>query len=381
MALSAFVKQDYGWEHAVCISFLVIALTLMLDRLFRLNAKAENIANLSTSNKGTGSLSLGKDGMLRDATPKNPIIEGVAVPYVNYGTNEQDFPIQFDNDMAFGFFKELHKPTYDTKLMKSGDYYFGEYFLPKKRLWESRLQLQFKHDVPRIEDIRFGIACEDYVPMNSSVKATQAVVTKMLRQVVGNQVHHSPGDDPKKVKGELENPIFAMPFFAFDQYIVTPPGEEPPDICDPDIQHMGSKRFGRIAEYKRELAYLQFEVGATYTLCFWGISQYLDKLKWEIRGIPVVTPLPISKFCGQPPLHILLYTLKDPESSETRHLPSRRNVIFDLAFWPSKERPSPERLNQLIPTSEQESTMELRKAKKKKKGGQCVARRGEAVEA
>ena len=24
-----------------------------------------------------------------------------------------------------------------------------------------------------------------------------------------------------------------------------------------------------------------FEVGPTYTLCFWGISQWLDKLNWQ----------------------------------------------------------------------------------------------------
>ncbi len=35
------------------------------------------------------------------------------------------------------------------------------------------------------------------------------------------------------------------------------------------------------AEFRRDVFWPLFEVGPTYTLCFWGISQWLDKLNWQ----------------------------------------------------------------------------------------------------
>ena len=69
-----------------------------------------------------------------------------------------------------------------------------------------------------------------------------------------------------------------LPLWAFDQFIVSQPGEDVPDMTSPDFSEYGSRRKGRIAEYIREMDELVANLGpgATYTLGFWGNSRFLD---------------------------------------------------------------------------------------------------------
>merc|ERR1712050_202471 len=83
-----------------------------------------------------------------------------------------------------------------------------------------------------------------------------------------------------------------------------------------------------------------------------------------------------NKFCGKPPVHIVLYTLKprmpavSPEKEDTRHLDSYKNYYFHLAFWSSQAMPSSGRKAELLQGSvDQNQTMAgeeamLRKRKK-----------------
>eukprot|EP00913_Durusdinium_trenchii_P007669 g7205.t1 len=158
-----------------------------------------------------------------------------------------------------------------------------KYFMGKKRLWETRVQMKFKKP-PLQADVFFGVETEQYVPMSRAVKSTMDGVVRMLKSAVGNQIYHSIGDNPEDYRGsarELELPTFVMPMLAFDQFIVTPAGEEPPELDDECIPELGSKRVNRVREFQKDLDNLVFEVGATYTFCFWGISQWLDKLNWQ----------------------------------------------------------------------------------------------------
>merc|ERR1712032_760705 len=140
-----------------------------------------------------------------------------------------------------------------------------------------------------------------------------------------------------------------MPLWAFDQVIVTPANEDPPNLTDPNIPFMGSRRFQRVNEFRREIDELKFLVEETYTFCFWGISRFLDKIQWELRGIPLITPLDFNKFCGRPPVHVVLFTLTSAhDEREKRYLQYRKNYYFDLAFWSSKKRPSQKHIEPLI---------------------------------
>eukprot|EP00929_Paragymnodinium_shiwhaense_P083920 TRINITY_DN44850_c0_g2_i1.p1 TRINITY_DN44850_c0_g2~~TRINITY_DN44850_c0_g2_i1.p1 ORF type:complete len:123 (-),score=29.24 TRINITY_DN44850_c0_g2_i1:595-963(-) len=80
-------------------------------------------------------------------------------------------------------------------------------------------------------------------------------------------IYSTPGDDPSQVSGERERPAAVLPMWAFDQFIETPAGAEPPSLTDLAFPSMGSRRYKRVAEYKREMEALQkrFTSGPTYT--------------------------------------------------------------------------------------------------------------------
>merc|ERR1711982_301448 len=111
---------------------------------------------------------------------------------------------------------------------------------------------------------------------------------------------------------------------------------------------MGCTRSQRIKQFQKEIAQVKFEVGPTYTFCFWGISQFLDKLNWQIR-VPFLRPIDFDVFAGNPPVHAVIYLNKEEAATnETRHLNSRKNYLFNVAFWSSKRRPKTDRLESLF---------------------------------
>merc|ERR1719382_940107 len=110
------------------------------------------------------------------------------------------------------------------------------------------------------------------------------MIVSGIRQAVGG-VYHSAGDNPAKVRaGEREQPHCVLPLWAFDQFIVTPEGEQPPCLWDPNFSEFGQRRYKRIANYAEEIEQLQksFKVGPTYTFAFWGNSRFLDVINWMV---------------------------------------------------------------------------------------------------
>lgn len=280
-------------------------------------------------------------GSPNDGVPRE---EGSMVPSSGLvlGNSEEASP--FDNEFCRGSFLTFHRATYDKHLDKSGEYRYGEYFLGKKRLWEARMQFSFKKMPLKASDLFFGIELEEYVPMNAATKGSMDILVEALKTAVGKQVYHTAGDDPKKVSGPLERPAFVMPFYAFDQFIVTPPGEPAPSLMDPDMPSMGSRRYQRVREYKKEIDELEFKTGYTYTFNFWGISRWLDRVKWEVIMPVIRSRINFNKFAGRPPVHVVIYTLKKDQvqAGDPRHLQFKKNYLLDVAFWSSVCRPPKE---------------------------------------
>jgi len=97
----------------------------------------------------------------------------------------------------------------------------------------------------------------------------------------------------------------------------------------------------------RDLENLRFRAGPTYTFCFWGISQYLDNIAWEV--IWKIGRIDFNQFCGKPPVHVVLYELLPAEDErDERHLQSRKKYFFRLAFWSSRKPPSRKRKTELL---------------------------------
>jgi hypothetical protein len=308
-----------------------------------------------------------------DDLPSQPHLQGTFVPTTGllYSNAPEAFP--FENAFAKGSFLPLHRPTFDKALDKSGKYPYGGHFGGKKRLWEMRLQFQTK--VVPTEPMFFGIQLEEYVPLSFTATQAMSATVAALKKAVGKDVHHSPGDNPAKVSGEKERPTFVMPLWAFDQVIETPEGETPPDLTDPNMDKLGTKRTDNRSAFIKRFTDFRFKPGVTYTLCFWGISQWLDNIQWQLQGI-VPGGLHFNKFCGKPPVYVVLYTLKprmpaqneeDSKKVDRRHLDSYKNYYLHMAFWSSQVMPPKRRAAELLQGAADQTGAEVELRKKKKK--------------
>eukprot|EP00929_Paragymnodinium_shiwhaense_P085878 TRINITY_DN4633_c0_g1_i1.p1 TRINITY_DN4633_c0_g1~~TRINITY_DN4633_c0_g1_i1.p1 ORF type:complete len:390 (-),score=83.53 TRINITY_DN4633_c0_g1_i1:230-1399(-) len=258
-------------------------------------------------------------------------------------------PWPFNNEAASGTFLPLHRPTYNKEVDASVQYPYAWHFSGRKRLWEMRIQLRFKREIENSK-VRFGIELDDYVPTDRASASMMKLTVGALRRVVGDQLYHSVGDQPGQGKnGERERPVFVMPLWAFDQFIVTPEGEEPPNLTH-DISEMGELRTSGKREFIKKSLELRLVPGPTYTFCFWGISRFLDDLNWQVKNVVPMATVDFNKFCGSPPVHLVFYELNEA-AGENRHVDSRKKYIFHLAFWSSKSPPKPERLRQMLPNT------------------------------
>jgi len=251
----------------------------------------------------------------------------------------------FDNEHCSGKWFALHRPE-----DPSGPY--ADYFRNRRRLWEVRVQLQFKRmpDRPPV----FGIELEEYVRLSPWSRQVQSWVVKLLQRVVGNDLYHTNGDDPKTTRGPVESPAFIMPLWAFDQVIVSEPGEEP-DITQ-SLDGMGVLRNAGRSAFMQRMAELKFEPGKLYTLNFWCISRFLDTVHWEMVGVAPGTKIGFNTFCTRPPVRVCIYELLDDPAMprEVRHLRSRKRYYWQVAFWSSANRPSRQRLEELLSDAPEE---------------------------
>ncbi|CAJ1419155.1 unnamed protein product [Effrenium voratum] len=314
---------------------VLLLVSYILLQLSKSNSKVGSENHLAqVDDEGLANLGLG-------AMPPGKKLEIALDPPVGLHWSNPEEPFAFETELCKGSYFFFHPPT-DGRAFRgaSGGLDFAEYFRGKTRLWELRMQLTMKTALPS-KDLYFGVELEDYVHLPAAAKRVVQLSVAAIRQAVGG-VYHTQGDDPSKAAPgeEWEKPTIVLPLWAFDQFVITQPGEDAPDMTSPDFPEYGSRRKGRIAEYIREMDDLVANLGPgpTYTLSFWGNSRFLDVLK--LRGIPLVTPFDFEPLIGQPPVYAVVYCLTPPPSGskEARHLPSRKKYIFRAAIWNSEKR-------------------------------------------
>jgi len=351
-------------------SVIVLALAVLAVVLIRWSFQGgsdQGVASLAMPMSPSFSESIASRVSEHGAFSSTPRLEGVISPggtEVMYSNSSE--PYVFSNDNCDGKVLFLHRPTHDKTLEKSGNYPFSDHFKGRKRLWECRIQFRFKRVVN--DPLLFGIELDEYVPLNAASKKLMGLTVAALRHAAGKDLYHSPGDDPRTVTGPLEKPVFTMPLWAFDQLIETPEGEDGPSLCDPHFSSFGSKRADDRSAFIEEISALKLRPGPTFTFSFWGISQFLDDINWEITKVIPFSKIDFNKFCGAPPVHYVLYTLKDDEDArgESRHLQSRKDYFFKLSFWSSKKPPCRTRLMEVIPPEALRGRPETEEVKRRK---------------
>lgn len=286
--------------------------------------------------------------------PVEPHVEIAFDPPVGlHFSNPKDF-CEFENENTSVSYLFFHPPAPGGNAEGPCGMNYCEYFRDKSRLWELRIQVRFKKVPTPDMDMFFGLELDSYGPLTMAAKQAQNLCLAAIKHA-GFGVYHSPGDDPSTTKGEVEMPVCVLPMWGFDQFIVTPEGEKPPNLADPNFPNLGSRRHKRMAAYAKEIEALQknLKEGETYTFGFWGISRFLDILNWTVIGIPVATPADFNKFAGRPPIRVVIYGMEPrsgseaDDSKEKRHLQSRKSYYFRAMLWSSCRRPERSRFEAL----------------------------------
>jgi len=88
-----------------------------------------------------------------------------------------------------------------------------------------------------------------------------------------------------------------------------------------------------------------------YTFAFWGISQFIDVINWEFRGLFPRFKMDANKLCGRPPVYVVAYQLAgtaEGEEEDHRHLISKKSYYFKVALWSDKKPPESDFLEELL---------------------------------
>jgi len=244
---------------------------------------------------------------------------------------------QVENDLCSMKTLIMHRPTSDPSRETSGRYPFSRHLSERRRLWEVRFQLRFKK-LP--ERLFFGIELGSYTPVSGTARIVQKALVSACRKIVG-ECYHTSGDDPASTAGECEQPTFVMPLWAFDQFEVSTPGSEP-DLRQ-DFERVGMRRTDGVRQYIRAMndTISSFSTDKVYTFCFWGISQFLDVLNWEICGSMFPVRIDFNRLCGSPPVYITIYDMPGLRETDAdqRHLTSRKRHYLHVAAWSQKRLP------------------------------------------
>jgi len=279
--------------------------------------------------------------------------KGARGPFLGNSTE----PEASENDCCITKVIAMHRPTMQPWREATADYPYAWHLSGRKRLFEIRLQLRLKQ-IPKGK-LHFGLTLGGYVHVGGAARQVQKALLAACRSIVGD-LYHSSGDDPATCKGEVEPPTFVIPLWAFDQIVVSDPGDEP--SLAGDLSTVGHRRTDGIAAYARKMRDVidNISTDKVYTFCFWGVSQYLDCMRWEVCGVLPGLRIDFNKLCGAPPVYVAMYELpgvteKEAEESaeksehkqkkadkdaDKRHLPSRKRYYFNVAMW-SEHKPPP----------------------------------------
>lgn len=241
----------------------------------------------------------------------------------------------------------LHKPTDNSSRLESGDYPYSDHMHGRKRLWEMRAQIVFKKPVDG--NIFVGIELDQFHKKSALQRYLGESLKAALRHVTGG-VYNSDGDDPQTTAGEAERPAIMFPLTLMDQLIITPEGEEPPDLTSALLPSLGMIRAQNRQAFKKAIQALHFQPGPTYTVGLWCISQFADAIQWTS---PPRGPFPRIKFKDlefHTPGYVVAYKLSDCDKQrrERRHLDSMKEYLFRMAFWGTGAPPAPERIRELV---------------------------------
>jgi hypothetical protein len=123
-------------------------------------------------------------------------------------------------------------------------------------------------------------------------------------------LHFSFGEDPQP-DGQYECPHLTFPLFrVMDRVVVTPPGEELPELG----KELPESEADRVLR-RNGKGVNCFKEGHTYSFSFH--SMYVDFSRWIICNFPGYRAIDLTGFLGQQKVKVVCYELADPNAKST----------------------------------------------------------------
>jgi len=274
----------------------------------------------------------------------------------------------YENSFCKAKVLAMHRPTHEPWREETGEYPWAWHLAGRKRLWEIRMQLHFKQ--APTGRVYFGLTTGAYTHVSGFARQVQQMLVRAATNIVGD-IYHSNGDDPAKTVGEVEPPTCVFPLWAVDQFIVSEPGQEP-DLHS-DLSGLGRVRTDGINAYKRDMQIVtdNFSTEKVYTFCFWGVSQFLDCMNWEIcGGILPGLRLDFNRLAGAAPVYTAMYEMPaHDKDADPRHLPSKKKYVMHMAMWSQRKPPPHGVLDDILQSNGPPKTSDIDTAPKKREGG------------
>ncbi|CAK9004609.1 Uncharacterized protein SCF082_LOCUS8262 [Durusdinium trenchii] len=192
---------------------------------------------------------------------------------------------------------------------------YAQYFAKKTRRWELRLQGQFRRSPGG--KLYMGVVLRDFdysQPLSTFIHWLSTLSLTPLEYITGSKVMLSFGDrEEAAMKDDAMFAQLVSGLQAFDQIIVTSPGEVPP--IHADLDNLGITRLNL----------------CTVLFCA-KRAQITDIL-------PVFPAVSLSSILDRWPPHFVLYALEEPQEtgescSPPLHLERNKEYIFDLMMVP-----------------------------------------------
>eukprot|EP00930_Biecheleria_cincta_P057860 TRINITY_DN43733_c0_g1_i1.p1 TRINITY_DN43733_c0_g1~~TRINITY_DN43733_c0_g1_i1.p1 ORF type:complete len:414 (+),score=76.59 TRINITY_DN43733_c0_g1_i1:35-1243(+) len=272
-------------------------------------------------------------------------------------------PMAFENENASVKALVLHRPTHDADCEAAGQYPYAWHFHGRKRIWEVRVQIRFKR-LPKGK-ICFGLEMRPAEGHQKTflTQQVQRTLVGAMRAAIGNDIYHTPGDDPASTEGEVESPAFVMPLWAVDQFHVAVPGQEP--LLSANLDRIGMKRTDSVRAYIEAMRVTTENLSCdkVYTFCVWGVSPFVDVSTWELKGLWPGFKMDAAKLSGDPLVYVAAYDLEETRDQSQRHLESCKSYYFKVALWSTLKPPKAELLPMQTEQEQQTKASAKREAK------------------
>lgn len=248
----------------------------------------------------------------------------------------------FDSGNLCGHVLLMHRPV-EGVWYKASRFPYEDHFKSKSRRWEIRIQGQFRRKPYGKLYLGFMLQDFDYdQPAKLYARALASVSKPMLEVSMGQNIYLTWGDrceEAAHADAELAH-LVTQGLTAFDQVIVTPAGEEPPELGS-DLDGAGFLRNAMaLDQYHAKVQEVEEALGSTedtYTFCFWGCSRFVDLCTGNIHGMGPFSSVSFENFLEEWPGHFTLYALDETED-EPRHLERSKEYLVDLMIWNSGMR-------------------------------------------